>query len=205
MTTSNQMSLSWDDRYSSETYIYGKEANVFFAASLNGEKPGSLLLPGEGEGRNAVHAARMGWRVDAFDQSRVGQEKALALAAEYGVAFNYTVCLLEDFDFPRDRYDLVSLLFFHAGEASRQYLHRKVIQALKPGGRLILEAFHKDQIKNNSGGPKSLEMLYDEKTLENDFSSLETEMLQKGETILDEGPFHQGLADIIRYIGTKPK
>ena len=81
MTMSNQMGLFWDDRYSSETYVYGKEANVFFAARLNGEKPGSLLLPGEGEGRNAVHAARMGWQVDAFDQSRVGQEKALALAA----------------------------------------------------------------------------------------------------------------------------
>ena len=205
MSRSNPLSLSWDDRYSSETYVYGKEANVFFAARLNGEKPGSILLPGEGEGRNAVHAARLGWQVDAFDQSPVGQEKALALAAEYGVVIDYTVCLLEDFDFPRDHYDLVSLLFFHAGESSRQYLHRKVIQALKPGGLLILEAFHKDQINNNTGGPKALEMLFDEKNLENDFSSMETAMLEKREIILDEGPFHQGLADIIRYIGTKPK
>lgn len=205
MSRSNPMGLSWDDRYSSETYVYGKEANVFFAAQLNGEKPGSLLLPGEGEGRNAVHAARLGWHVDAFDQSPVGQEKARALAAEYGVAFNYTVCLMEEFEFPADHYDLVSLMFFHASTSSRQYLHRKVIQALKPGGRLILEAFHKDQINNNTGGPKSLEMLFDEKNLENDFISLETTMLEKREIILDEGPFHQGPADIVRYIGTKPK
>ena len=205
MTKSNTVSLSWDDRYSSETYVYGKEPNVFFSALLNGEKPGSILLPGEGEGRNAVHAARLGWQVDAFDQSRIGQGKAMALASEFGVGINYTVCALEDFDFPRDRYDLVALLFFHAGSSIRQYLHRKVVDALKPGGRLILEAFHKDQINNNTGGPKSLEMLFDEETLENDFTSLETDLLEHHEIILDEGPFHQGLAHIIRYTGIKPK
>lgn len=205
MTKSKTVSFSWDDRYSSETYVYGKEPNVFFSESLIGEKPGSLLLPGEGEGRNAVHAARLGWQVHAFDQSRIGQGKAMALASEFGVGINYTVSPLKDFDFPRDRYDLVALLFFHAGSSSRQYLHRQVMQALKPGGRLILEAFHKDQINNNTGGPKSLEMLFDEKTLETDFTSMESVMLEKREIILDEGPFHQGLADIIRYIGIKPK
>lgn len=204
MSKSNPMSLSWDDRYSSETYVYGKEANAFFSARLTAEKPGRILLPGEGEGRNAVHAGRLGWQVDAFDQSQVGQKKALALATEFGVSLSYTVCPLDQFDFPRDHYDLVALLFFHAKAASRQYLHRKVVQALKPGGKVILEAFHKGQIKYNTGGPKSLDMLFDEKNLENDFTSLETDLLEHQEIILDEGPFHQGLAHIIRYIGTKP-
>lgn len=199
------MSIFWDERYSSDTYVYGKEANAFFSSRLIGEEPGRLLLPGEGEGRNAVHAARLGWQVEAFDQSRVGQEKAMALASEFGVGFTYTVCPLEEFAFPRGHFDLAALLFFHADASSRQYLHRKVIQALKPGGKVLLEAFHKGQIKNNTGGPKSLEMLFDEKILEKDFSSLEPVLLETQEIILDEGPFHQGLAHIIRYIGTKPK
>lgn len=205
MTKPNAMSLSWDDRYSSETYIYGKEPNVFFSACLQHEQPGKLLLPGEGEGRNAVHASRLGWQVDAFDQSRVGRHKAMALASEFGVGFKYTVCSLDAFDFPRDHYDLAALLFFHADTSSRRYLHGKVIQALKPGGRLILEAFHKEQIHKNSGGPKSVELLFDETMLAEDFNSLNTDILEKGEITLDEGSFHQGPAKIIRYTGTKPK
>ena len=199
------MSVFWDERYSSDTYVYGKQANAFFAAQLADLKPGRLLLPGEGEGRNAVHASRLGWKVDAFDQSRAGRDKAMALASGFDVDINYALCPLEDFDFPEDEYDLVALLFFHVPEASRRYLHRKVIESLKPGGRLVLEAFHKEQINYNTGGPKSLDMLFDENILEADFTLLETVMLDKQEIILDEGPFHQGPAKIIRYNGIKPK
>jgi SAM-dependent methyltransferase len=203
MSESNPRALSWDQRYSSETYVYGKEANAFFSAQLEAMNPGRLLLPGEGEGRNAVHAAGLGWEVEAFDQSRMGLSKALALASEYNVRFSYRVCRMEDFDFSQDRYDLVALLFFHAHADKRSELHRKAVRSLKPGGKLILEAFHKEQINNDTGGPRSALMLYDEEALAADFNRLETTMLEKGRIILNEGPFHQGAAEIIRYTGIK--
>jgi hypothetical protein len=112
---------------------------------------------------------------------------------------------MEDFDFLQNHYDFVALLFFHTDEVSRKYLHRKSIEALKPGGTLLLEAFHKDQFKNNSGGPKSPELLFDEDMLVNDFISLKTLLLETDKIILNEGPFHQGAAEIIRYTGIKPK
>lgn len=203
MTESNPGAVSWDQRYSSDTYVYGKEANAFFSAQLEHMKPGFLLLPGEGEGRNAVYAAGMGWKVTAFDQSRVGQSKALALASEFKVEISYRVSSLADFHFSEDFYDVVGLFFFHTDPKSRKYLHQEVIRTLKPGGKLILEAFHKEQIGNNTGGPRSPGMLFDEMTLAADFISLETHMLEKKTVILDEGPFHQGGAEIIRYIGIK--
>lgn len=198
------MKQMWDDRYSAGQFVYGKEPNGFFAAELSKNEPGQILLPGEGEGRNAVHAARSGWRVDAFDQSRVGSEKALAFASELKVQINYTVCQLEDFLFRPDHYDLVALVYFHAAQAERESLHRKAIESLKPGGRVILEAFHKEQLGKNTGGPQFLSLLFDEDTLRSDFSGLDTILLEKQTLTLNEGAFHQGEASVIRFTGVKP-
>ena len=74
----------WDERYSTDEFIYGKEPNEFFRENLLKIRPGKLFLPGEGEGRNAVFAAKNGWTVDATDQSEIGKLKALKLASESG-------------------------------------------------------------------------------------------------------------------------
>ena len=204
MADAKQMSQFWDERYLTDEYVYGKEANAFFSAQLDGAGPGLMLLPGEGEGRNAVYASRKGWVVDAFDQSSVGQTKALALASELGTEISYRVCRIEDFSFKQNHYDVVGLLFFHADPADRMFLHRKVFESLKPGGFLILEAFHKDQLKNDTGGPRSPEMMFDEETLSSDFASFEIRLLEKQDIVLNEGPFHQGAASVIRFVGKKP-
>lgn len=205
MPDAKQMSQFWDERYRTEQYVYGKKPIAFFSQQLEKIDPGRMLLPGEGEGRNAVYAALKGWEVDAFDQSPVGQSKALSMALEQGVEINYKVESLEAFRFLPNHYDAIGLLFFHTDPASRIYLHRKVCESLKPGGTLILEAFHKEQLKNSTGGPKDPDMLFDEKTLSPDFASLDTLLLEKLELLLDEGPFHQGEASLIRFLGTSPK
>ncbi len=194
----------WDKRYGTEDYAYGKEPNAFFSTQLDKIVSGQILFPGEGEGRNAVYAARKGWKVDAFDQSGVGQSKALAFASELDLRINYIVCQLENFPFKDNHYDAIALLFFHADPAGRKLLHRRAYESLKPGGSLILEAFHKEQIDKDTGGPKALDMLFDEQTLSSDFALLETRLLEKQEIELNEGPFHQGLASVIRFHGTKP-
>ncbi len=195
----------WDKRYGTEDYAYGKEPNAFFSSQLDKIVPGKILLPAEGEGRNAVYAALKGWKVDAFDQSGVGQSKALAFASELDVKINYKVCQLKDFPFMENHYDAVALLFFHADPAGRKLLHHKVYESLKPGGTLILEAFHKEQANKDTGGPKSLELLFDEETLSSDFARFDSLLLEKQDIQLNEGPFHQGLASVIRFLGKKPK
>lgn len=197
------MNNIWDQRYDTDEFVYGRKPNKFFASCLQDLSPGKILLPGEGEGRNAVYAASLGWKTDAFDQSNVGARKARALAKELGVSINYKVKGLEEFAFRENYYDAVGLFFFHAPPPLRQLLHRRVLESLKPGGMVILEAFHTSQLGNYSGGPQSLEMLFDKDLLKNDFSSLEHAYLEELLEALDEGLFHSGPAKLIRYRGIK--
>lgn len=67
----------WDQRYRENASVYGLEPNPFFKAFIDKHKSGRLLLPAEGEGRNAIYAAAKGWQVDAFDFSEVSRDKAL--------------------------------------------------------------------------------------------------------------------------------
>jgi hypothetical protein len=46
-------------------------------------------------------------------------------------------------------------------------------------------------------------MLFDEETLSTDFALFETLLLEKQETVLNEGSFHQGAASVIRFMGKK--
>jgi len=199
------MKTLWDNRYRDQSYVYGKEPNGFFSAQLNQLAPGDLLLPGEGEGRNAVYAAVNGWTVDAFDQSQSGYEKAMNLAAEKKVQVNYQVSQLEDYSFKSNHYDLVALIFFHVKSLMRKHLHQLIFNSLKPGGTLVLEAFHKEQLGRDTGGPGSLEMLFDEQTLSSDFAAFETLILENKVISLNEGPIHQGEASVIRFLGNKPQ
>ena len=120
----------WNQRYNTDEYVYGREANAFFVSSLEALKPGKILLPGEGEGRNAVFAAGQGWKVDAFDQSSVGAEKTERFAREKGVQINYKACELEDYPFEEGIYDVIGLVYFHAPTPVRKLLHQKVLEAL---------------------------------------------------------------------------
>jgi hypothetical protein len=71
---------TWNERYGADEYVYGKEPNGFLKEFIDNHPPGKILLPAEGEGRNAVYAASKGWEVTAFDFSEEGKKKALKLA-----------------------------------------------------------------------------------------------------------------------------
>ena len=51
----------WDERYCDKHYAYGTTPNVFFKEWLLKFTPGSILMPADGEGRNGVFAAMLGW------------------------------------------------------------------------------------------------------------------------------------------------
>ena len=193
----------WDERYDTDHFVYGKEPNRFFTMEIDKLPAGRILLPGEGEGRNAVYAASMGWEVDAFDQSIEGGKKAREYATEKAVNINYQVCDLEQYRFRINHYHVVGLTFFHALPSPRRLLHRQVQQALLPGGRIIFEAFHTSQLGRTTGGPQSPQMLYNQDILLEDFTGMETILIEHVQINLDEGSFHQGDAEIIRYIGKK--
>lgn len=193
----------WNERYSVSGYVYGTEPNEFFKKQIEKLSAGRLLLPGEGEGRNAAYAASLGWEVDAFDYSEQAFRKARSLAEQKNVNINYILSSYEDYKYPPQHYDAAGLIYIHIPPDIRQSIHRKIISSLKPGGKIMLEAFHKEQINYDTGGPKDPDMLYDEDELAGDFGSLEILILKKVKIVLTEGALHSGEAVVVRMAGEK--
>jgi len=193
----------WDEKYNSSEFIYGREPNVFFKSIIDELPSGRILLLGEGEGRNAVYAASRGWHVDAFDSSKKAQEKALLFATEKNVKINYSVENILLNNFRNDNYNLAGLLFVHLEKKQRRKLSIKIWENLRIGGRLIMEVFSKDQINYNSGGPKDLDLLYSLDEIKEDFSCFKVDKLEQVEYFIKEGKGHNGLANVIRFIGAK--
>lgn len=194
--------LFWDKRYEENTTVYGEAPNVFFKSFIDTHKPGSLLLPAEGEGRNAIYAASKGWEVDAFDFSKVAKEKALKLAAEKKLSINYENNNIEDF-IPTKQYNAVGLIYVHLPESVRKIFHQKIYQSITTGGFLVFEAFAKEQLKYTSGGPKDITMLYDATSICSDFQFLNILSCGQKKVALNEGVFHSGNAEVLQLIGQK--
>ena len=91
----------WDERYSSTEYVYGTEPNDFLKVHAGLIAPGGrVLCIAEGEGRNAVYLAGLGFEVLAVDQSAVGLQKAMDLAQKKGVSITTAIASLEDYLIP---------------------------------------------------------------------------------------------------------
>ncbi len=197
------MANFWDERYSAEEYIFGKGPNVFFKSVIDTMKPGKILVPAAGEGRDAVYAATLGWDVHAVDQSITGKEKALRLAAEQGVSIHYSVESIEETDLSDGSFDAVAMIYFHLPPPLRSELHRKLPAALRPNGTVIIEAFTPAQIGNTSGGPTEPERLLTKEIILNELGTLKLIHCEEITTELAEGTGHSGKAEVVRFIGTK--
>ncbi|MBE0572864.1 MAG: methyltransferase domain-containing protein [Ignavibacteriaceae bacterium] len=194
----------WDERFSGEDFIYGTEPNQFFKEQIDKiSAMGKLILPGEGEGRNAVYAASKGWNVDAFDQSKVAKQKALQLAQQQGLHINYTVTDITNFILEKNIYKAAAIIFVHLSPDERSELHKKLISSLLRGGIIIVELFSKNQFGKNSGGPQDLDMLSSLEDIKNDFKEMRTILLEEKNVILNEGNKHSGEASVIRFVGEK--
>lgn len=193
----------WNDRYSDDTFAYGIKPNEFFKKEIDKLKPGKLLLPAEGEGRNAAYSAKLGWEVTAFDISTQGKSKALELASKHNTSINYIICSFDEIANIEEKFDVIGLIYVHLPPTKRKDFHKSCINLLKENGQIILEGFSKEQLNFNSGGPKDFEMLFSIKEIKTDFSELKTISVNKKLIQLDEGKFHQGKASVIRAIGIK--
>ena len=192
---------TWDERYGAAEYYYGTAPNVFLARTLALLPPGRGLFLGEGEGRNAVHAAAAGHEVVAVDASAVGREKALRLARDRGVSLQYILGDVMDAAWDDRPFDFAALVFLHLPPDLRGPLHRRVARALRPGGALILESFAKGQLGRTSGGPPRLELLHDLEDLRGDFAGWRWEIAEEREAVLDESAGHRGAAVVNRLFG----
>jgi SAM-dependent methyltransferase len=208
MANNDNWTERWNERYKAETFAYGKEPNQFLYEQLGVLKVGTILFPAEGEGRNAVHAAQLGWKVTAFDISNEGKKKALQLALENKVTIDYTVGGIEALNFKNEQFDAIALIYAHFPAAIKSYYHQMLINYLRKGGIVIFEAFskkHIDYIAQNEkvGGPKDLETLFSIEEIKHDFPDFDILLLEEKVIELKEGQFHNGIGSVIRFVGRK--
>lgn len=202
------MHQKWDDRYKETEFAYGKEPNVFFKEWLQQFKPGAILMPADGEGRNGVLAAELGWDVTCFDLSSQGRSKALQLAEERGVTLSYIVGDFEQLEFEQESFDAIGLIYAHFPAGMKSAFHQKLNGYLKPGGLIIFEAFSKQHLHFNRidprvGGPKDIDELFSKEEIMHDFNNYEVSLLEEEEIVLSEGIYHVGKGSVIRFVGNK--
>lgn len=190
----------WNTRFGTDTYAFGIEANQFFKEELNKLPVGSLLLPGEGEGRNAVFAAKKGWEVTAVDFSVKAQIKANRLAFEHQVEINYILDTLDYAIIPEDSFDAAAFIYVHLENDRFEKIMAKVIKSLKKNGTLIFECFSEKQLGRTSGGPKDLNRLYTIPQVSSALSDMDVQYLQEEEISIDEGEYRKGRAMVIRAV-----
>ena len=194
----------WDQRYSEPGFAYGMEPNAFFTEVLDSLTPGKLLLPGEGEGRNAIYAAGNGWEVSAFDQSIVALNKAREWADSLDLQFDYRLASLVEFFCPDPIFDFIAIIYIHLLPETRLQVHRQLSACLKPGGKIILECFHKNQLTYGTGGPPIEELLYHEDDIRSDFIDLDIDLCEEQELDNFQGKYHSGISSVVRLIANKP-
>ncbi len=199
----------WDERYASVEYAFGTEPNEYFQKTIiKLQLKGDVLLPAEGEGRNAVFASKLGMKVTAFDISEVGKKKAMELAKKNDVEFEYFIGDFKDLDFKNQKYDVIGLIYAQFPEAVSSEYHKKLVNQLKPNGVFIIEGFsqsHAALKKRNPStkGPGDLGILYSINEIKSEFKDLEILDLKEEKIILNAGVRHQGEGFIIRFTGKK--
>lgn len=198
----------WNERFSKEEFAYGEEPNNYLKEQLEKLDVGKILFAAEGEGRNAVYAAKLGWTVSAFDISVEGKRKALLLAEKNQVSIDYKVGELQTLDYNLEQFDAIAFIYAHFPAEIKSFYHKTLDKYLHKNGIVIFEAFskkHIDYISKNEkvGGPRDIASLFSMDEIKSDFVNYEVIELIEQEIELNEGLFHNGTGSVIRFVGRK--
>ncbi len=195
----------WDERFSTEEYIFGKEPSQFVKKFAPILKPNSkILLPADGEGRNSCYLASLGHEVFANDFSKIGLSKAQKLASEIGVNINFSVENIETMIWREKEYDAIFAVFIQFSPPdARAKVFAGMKKALKNGGTLYIHGYTPKQLEYKTGGPPFVENLYTPEILRNAFADLNIKIIEEYETSLDEGQGHKGLSALIDFVAIK--
>jgi SAM-dependent methyltransferase len=139
----------WNEKYRTETYIYGTAPISFLREHIGLLPKGKALDIAMGEGRNGVYLATQGFEVTGLDISEDGLRKAHALAAEHGVRVETKVVDLEGYQLPADTYDVIVCTYY-----LQRDLFPQIKRALKRGGMAVVETYTHEYVKYRSSFPR---------------------------------------------------
>jgi len=113
--------------------------NAFLVEAMKGIPPGGQALDvGAGMGRNAIHLASLGWDVTGIDLSARGLAVLRAGAEKSGLKVRTIKTSYEDYDFGRERWDLVAMILSWAPMEEAGFLQR-LKASIRPGGYIVFE------------------------------------------------------------------
>lgn len=193
----------WDQRYGEPGYAYGTDPNAFLAVYADLIPPGRVLCLAEGQGRNAVYLAQLGYRVTAVDSSGVGLAKARELAGERGVSIETVVADLASFQIEAEAWEGIVSIFCHLSPPVRSRLHRQIAGGLTSGGRLILEAYTPRQLAFRSGGPAEAELTMTAEGLREELVGMRLDILREIDRDVVEGRYHTGRGAVVQALGSR--
>ncbi|TFI59733.1 class I SAM-dependent methyltransferase [Sphingomonas parva] len=196
---------AWDDRYSVEHFVFGREPNAFLKSCAGYLRPGMRALAlADGEGRNGVWLAEQGLDVLSTDISPRAQEKARRLAADRNTDLSFELVDLASWRWPPERFDLVVAIFIQfAGPDLRERIFEGIRSTLKPGGLLLLEGYRPEQVAFGTGGPPAADNMYTLDMLREAFADLEIIRLVAYDSDLREGIGHRGNSALVDLVARK--
>lgn len=194
----------WDERYNEPGFAYGLEANDYLVSISDQLKPNSnILCIAEGEGRNAIYLAKQGHQVTAIDYSFVGLDKLSRYAALNSLQIETIHQDLNHYEFEENKWDVIVCIFGHFNKNLREKVFKSVYNSLKADGIFIMESYSELQLKNNTGGPQALEMLYSIDELATYFNNYSNIRINKTERMINEGKYHNGKSSTIQILAKK--
>lgn len=193
----------WDERFGGADYVYGTEPNDFLRDEVARIPKGRVVCLAEGEGRNAVFLASLGYTVTAVDFSVQGLRKAEALAKQRGVELALVEADLAHYELGEDAWSGIVSIWAHTQPAVRDRLHRAVARALVPGGAFVLEAYRPEQIAYGTGGPTDPAMLPTLAELRGALAPLELVVAREVEREVHEGAKHNGASATVQVVGIR--
>lgn len=193
----------WDERYSTKEYVYGTEPSEFLKENVEYLPRGKVLSLAEGEGRNAVFLAKLGYEVTAVDASLVGIEKGKVLADDNNVVVDFVHADLADFDIGVNQWEGIVSIFCPLPSKLRGIIHNSVVSGLKYNGVFLLQAYTPKQLNYRTGGGASTDVMQTKLSLSKELNGLEFTRLNELERNVVEGIYHTGLASVVETIAVK--
>lgn len=199
------MTNHWDERFKDERYMYGKEPNAFVEEKGSELPKGRVLCIAEGEGRNAVYLAKLGYDVTAWDYAQSGLDKTKRLAKEHGVEVETALHDLADvkWEEEKEQWDAIVHVFGHFDRDVQRRTLEGVREALKPGGIYLSELYSEEQLAYKTGGPGHVDFLYDPSMILDIFKDDFMHHFFIGEVHRKEGVLHDGLSHVVQTMVEK--
>ena len=183
----------WNRILTAETPRFNTAPNAFLVSVTSGLKAGRSLDVGMGQGRNTIYLAQQGWDSVGFDPADRAVAAAQAQAVKLGVKITTSVARAEDYEWGEKRWDLIVLSYVGAREYAAQ-----VVRALRPGGMVVVEGFHRDATKTQSIGGG---VVFDTNELLRLFAPLRVVRYDDADA---KGDFGQSDARVVRLAAVKP-